>query len=128
MDRRALLLALAFTPSLARAAGSGGPKTADLYRRFPALAVGVTLPGGRRGVMTVEAGVEAVDAALAERVLLAQPRLRDAWFAALQRIAAGARPGRAPDADAIARELQTATDRVMGRKGATFLLGSILVH
>jgi hypothetical protein len=130
MNRRTLVAALCLAPGLApgSAWAAGAAKTVNLYQRFPALAVGVALPGGRRGVMTVEAGVECEDVKLAERVAQLQPRLRDAWFTALQRSAAGLRPGAPPDADGIARTLQAETDRVLGRKGAAFLMGSILVH
>jgi hypothetical protein len=122
----AVLVALA-APADGRAAPAAkgaGP----VYQRWPAMAVGVPLPGARRGVMTVEVGVEAVDPKLAEHLKLLQPRLRAAWFERLQVLGAGMRPGAPPDADHIARELQAETDRVVGRKGVTFLLGTIIVR
>jgi hypothetical protein len=123
------LILLSLAPGVA--AGAGKPKgdvPEESYLRVPALAAGVMLTGGRRGVILVEPGVDATDPVVRARVDASVPRLRAAWFAVLQRYAAGLRPGTAPDADQLARAMQAETDRVLGRKGATFLIGSVLVH
>ena len=132
LARRQLLLAaaaLSVTPGAAWAAG-GKSKDEPLepYLRVAALAAQVRLTGGRRGVITVEPGVEASDPVLRLLVEQSVPRLRAGWFAVLQRYAEGLRPGTAPDVDQLARALQVETDRVLGRRGARFLIGSVLIH
>lgn len=138
MDRRRLFAAL-LVPAVA-AAGSavasapkggakerkkgGGPN----FLQLPTLTASVVRMDGRRGVLTVEAGVDAADTAGFERAESLRPRLRDAYNASLARFAAALRPGMAPDADQLARDLQTATDRVFGKRGLKLLLGSIVVN
>jgi len=123
------LVLLSLAPGMATAAGKPkGDAPEESYLRVPALAAGVMLTSGRRGVILVEPGVDAPDPEVRARVDASVPRLRAAWFAALQRYASGLRPGATPDADQLARSMQAETDRVLGRKGATFLIGSVLVH
>ncbi len=130
LDRRTLLAALLLAPAAAaRAAGkSKGDQALDPYRRMEAVTTGVALRGGRRGVLTVEAGVETPEPGLRLKVEQSLPRLRAAWFQSLSRYASGLRPGALPDAGLIATLLQKETDRVLGAQGATFLIGSVLVH
>jgi hypothetical protein len=128
LDRRTLLAALAWPGAALAAGGKSGEETADPYLRIAALAAGVTLTNGRRGVITVEPGVQAIDPVLRARVEASVPRLRAAWFAVLQRYSAGLRPGAPPDADQLARQMQAETDRVLGKTGARFLIGSVLIH
>ncbi|HYE42035.1 MAG TPA: Tat pathway signal protein [Caulobacteraceae bacterium] len=137
MDRRHLLAAALFVPAVATAgsadAASSGPKERKKgggpnFLQLPTLTASVVRLDGRRGVLTVEAGVDAPDAAGFERAEALRPRLRDAYNAALFRFAAALRPGFAPDADQLARDLQTATDRVYGKRGLKLLLGSIVVN
>jgi hypothetical protein len=78
-------------------------------------------------VLTVEAGVDSPTPQMHGRVLAMQPRLRDGYNAYLARFAAALRPGFAPDADLLARELQAVTNRIAG-PGARLLLGTILVN
>lgn len=111
----------------AQAAGGGGKASQSSYLRAPALAATAPLAGGRRGVMTVEPGLDTPDPALRLRAEQSLPRLRAAWFRAVSNYANGMRSGQAPDADAIARTLQLETDKVLGRKGARLLLGSIII-
>ncbi len=66
MDRRALL-GLKASP---RKAGGGEAAAQANYLRLPTITANVIRSGGRRGVMTVETGVDTSDAAL--RVLVAQ--------------------------------------------------------
>jgi hypothetical protein len=85
-------------------------------------------PDGRRGVLTVEAGVDVPDAALRDRANLSQPRLRAAYVQFLESYAGGLAPGAPPDADYISSQLQNQTNLVLGRPGARLLLGSILIN
>ena len=51
---------------------------------------------GRRGVMTLETGVQALDPALMERAQQSEPRLRAAFAQVLMTYTAGLRRGAAP--------------------------------
>jgi len=138
MDRRrlftaAFLASVAATASGGAAAAAAGPKERKkgggaTFLQLPTLTASVIRADGRRGVLTVEAGVDAADPVGFERAQALQPRLRDAYNAALARFAGALRPGFAPDADLLSRELQAATDRVYGGKGLKLLLGTILVN
>ena len=72
MKRRALLiapLALAATPALASGGGGGAATTAG-FVRYPTITATTIRADGRRGVMTVETGVDAPNAALKLRVYI----------------------------------------------------------
>lgn len=126
MDRRALL-GLRPDPKAAPVkTGGGGSSSPDTYVRFPTVTASVVRPDGRRGVLSVETGVDVADAALRERARRSVPRLRDAYAAVAQRAGQALRPGFAPDIDALGRELQAATDRVLGAPGARLLLGTVM--
>lgn len=132
---RRLILASALLAPAALAAGAaeasaGGERKkggGQDFVQIPTLTASMVKPGGRRGVLTVEAGVDA-HGPLNARVTALKPRLRDGYNSFLQRFALAIRPGFAPDADQLARELQAITDRVVGKKGARLLLGTILVN
>jgi hypothetical protein len=130
LSRRALLIA---SPTLlaateAQAASEKKKSGGQSYVPLRTLTATVTKPGGRMGVLTVEAGLDAPDDAVRTRAAASVPRLRAAYFTVLQAYATGMRPGSAPDADYLSRELQRATDRVVGKPGARVVLGTILVN
>ncbi len=83
---------------------------------------------GRRGVMTVEVGIDIPNGGLRSRAQISQPRLRAAYIQMLQAYASGLGPGAAPDADYLSRTLQKETDRVLGEPGGKLLLGTILIN
>jgi hypothetical protein len=85
-------------------------------------------PDGRRGVMTVEVGLDIPNTGLHDRTVLMLPRLRAAFVQFLQIYAAGLGPGVPPDADYLARSLQNQTNQLLRQPGAKLLLGSILVN
>ena len=114
-------------PALAHADGAD-KKPKATFISIPGLAATVMRPQGGHGVMTVEAGLDAPDPALNANVLLQLPRLQDAYTQILQAYGGALRPGTLPDPDYVARQLQTATDRVLGRPGARLLLGGIMVN
>jgi flagellar basal body-associated protein FliL len=130
MDRRAILglaaVAVSATPAMA-----GGPKAksapTNSFLRQGTITGAVTRSGGRRGVMTVETGIDVADEALRTRADQSGPRLRAAYNAVVQRHAAELLPGAPPQVDRLSRELQAATDRVLGRAGARLLLGTVMV-
>jgi hypothetical protein len=83
---------------------------------------------GRRGVLTVDAGVDVPDAGLRAKVNLVLPRLRAAYVQVLQSYVYSLNPGAPPDPDYLSMTLQRETDRVLGQPGAKLLLGAMLVN
>lgn len=133
MDRRALLglaapvIALAATAAgPARASGGGSTGSQETYVRLPMVTATILRPDGSRGVLSVETGVDVPDAALRTRAQQSLPRLRAAYNMAAQRAANGLRGGAAPDVAMLSRDLQAATNSVLGRAGATVLLGTVM--
>lgn len=124
MDRRALI-GLS-KPGPAKTSGGGGGGAANAYLPLPTITATVTRPGGRRGVFSVETGVDVADAALRLRAEQSAPRLRAAYAEVCQRTAQSMLPGAPPDILALSRDLQAATDRVLGRAGARLLLGTVM--
>lgn len=98
------------------------------FIQMPTLTATIIRSTGRRGVMTVEVGLDVPNAGLRNRADLSQPLLRAAFVQVLQAYASGLGPGDAPNADYIAIILQRETDRTLGQSGARLLLGSILVN
>ena len=136
MDRRQLfslapfaggLLALAAAaPAQANSEGGGAaPKNA--YVRLGTLTGTVIRPDGRRGVMTVEVGLDAADPELNAQVLLDGPRLRAAFNTVVQEAASRLLPGAPPDVDRLHHALQVATIRTLKKRGAVVLLGTVMV-
>lgn len=128
LSRRSLTLGLLLSPGVASAAGGAKKGGGESYFRAPAVAAGVAMAGGRRGVLTVEVGVDTPDPALRARVEQILPRLKAGWFNAVSSFAAALRPSALPDADRLSKVLQAETDRQLGRPGARVLIGSILIH
>lgn len=131
MHRRALLiapLALAATPALAAGGGGGGAAApADTWVRYPTITGMVTRGDGSRGVLTVEAGVDVADPALNLRARQSQPRIRAVFNILVQREANVLLPGRVPNVERLAAQLQSATNIILGQRGAKLLLGSVVV-
>jgi hypothetical protein len=130
-SRRSLLVlatAFAFAPILANAAEEKKKGGGINYLQLPTLTATVLRGDGRRGVMTVEVGIDIPNSGLRSRADISQPRLRAAYVQMLQSYASGLGPGAAPDADYIARMLQHETDTVLGQPGGRLLLGTILVN
>jgi hypothetical protein len=132
MRRRELLIALAATAAPAPLyAGEGDKKKkagGATYVSIDTLTGTTTKASGRRGVLTVECGLDVPDGnlrALAEESL---PRLRAAFVQTVIVYAAGLPSGQPPSADWLAMTLQRDTDQTLGRPGARVLLGAILVN
>ncbi len=120
----ALLLAL-LLPAVSFAAEN---KEKGTYVSIDTLTATALAGNGRHQIMTVQAGVDAPDPALRDYAQKVTPRLRDAYTQVLQLYAGGLAPGAPPDADYVARRLQEATDRVLGKPGGKFLIGGIMVN
>jgi len=127
MNRRALLaapLALAATPALA---SEGGKAPASTYLRYPTITANTFQSNGRRGVMTVEAGVDVADPVLLLRAQQSAPRVRAVFNILAQREAATLLPGQPPNVDRLSRQYQSAMNIILGQRGATLLLGTVMV-
>lgn len=129
MERRAALLALialavAFPATAEEKKKAGG----ESYLQINTLTGATNRGGGRRGVLTVECGLDIQDAALRQRANLSLPRLRAAYVQMIQTYAAGLAPGAPPSVEFIGVALQRQTDAILGRPGARMLLGAILVN
>lgn len=125
------LVALSASPAAAAGAPKGGDKKKGggaSFIQFPTLTATVAGERGRRAVLTLEAGLDIPDEKLREAAELSTPRLRAAFSQSLRVYAAGLAPAALPNADYIARQLQRDADRVLGKGGATLLLGTILVN
>ena len=124
MDRRALL---GLKDAARKTGGGGGGGAQASYMRLPTITANVARSGGRRGVMTVETGIDTPDAALRTRVAQSAPRLRAAYAAVVQTAANSLLPGAPPDVERLVAQLQAATDRTLGRAGARLLVGTVMV-
>jgi len=132
MDRRFFFsfAALATLPAVAHAAGGGDKKKSGGGSYVPIeTLLGATIrASGRRGVLSVDCGLDVPDAALRTRAEQSVPRLRAAYVQTVQAYAAGLASGALPNADYIAQALQRQTDAILGRPGARVLLGAIVVN
>lgn len=115
------------TVAFASAHGKEEKKEPVTYFALDPINAVVLRRDGRRGVMTVEAGLEVRDPKLMERAQASTPRLRAAFAQVLMVYAAGLRGGAPPDIDYVSRELQKAADQVLGKPGSKVLLGSALI-
>ena len=131
MDRRFLLslAALAALPAVASAAGGEKKKSGGgSYLPVQTLLGTTVRSGGRRGVLSVDCGLDVPDEALRTRAEQSVPRLRAAYVQTIQSYAAGLASGALPNAEYISQALQRQTDLILGRPGARVLLGAIVVN
>ncbi len=98
----------------------------DAYIGLPISTASFAHADGRRGVLSIEIGVNVPDEALRIRAQQSAPRLRAAFNTAAQGFAAGLRPGWPPDIDQLAAALQRAADSALRRPGARVLLGTVM--
>lgn len=119
----------ALVPGLALAQEATHKKGGGLsFIQLDMLSATIMRPDGRRGVMTVECGVDVLDSGLHARAAQSTPLLRAAFSEIVRTYAAGLPPGSPPNADYLSMALQRQTDAVLGRPGAKLLLGTILVN
>jgi hypothetical protein len=124
LDRRALLGLP--QPVKTSSSGSGGAASAATYFGLPIITASILHADGRRGVLSIETGLDVPDAALRTRAQQSTPRVRAAFATAAQQFAGRMLPGRAPDIDQLAAALQAAADGALGRRGARVLLGTVM--
>ncbi|PVM84655.1 hypothetical protein DDF67_19250 [Caulobacter endophyticus] len=121
------LAGLCASPALA-SGGEAKKEAPPTYFALPTITASAIRRDGRKGVMTLETGIEAKDPKVMEYAQASTPRLRAAFAQVLMTYASGLRRGAAPDLDYIGAEMQKAADRTLGRKGARVLLGSAMVN
>jgi hypothetical protein len=137
MNRRGLIvagLAGALTPALVPSLAGAQEKAAHKkggglsFIQLDTITATIVRGDGRRGVMTVECGIDVPDGGLHARAAQSTPRLRAAFSEILRTYAAGLPSGAPPNADYLSTALQRQTDMTLGRPGAKLLLGTILVN
>jgi len=129
--RRLLTLAAlaALAPATALRAEEKKKKSGgETYVQFDTLTGTTVKSTGRRGVLTVDCGLDVPDPKLREFTILSLPRLRAAYLQIVMTYAAGLPSGAAPNPDYIARDLQRQTDLLLGRPGARILLGAVVAN
>ncbi len=127
MRRLAIPLPFLLVASVALAAPVDKKKGGgDTFIQLPTLTASIFRADGRRGVLTVDVGVDIPDGGLRQRASMSVPLLRAAYTQALAIYAPSINPGAPPNPDIISVQLQRATDQVLGRPGAKLLLGTIL--
>lgn len=133
MDRRRLftLAALvAVAPGLMAAAPAKDEKKKGggaSFIQINALTATIILTNGRRGVLTVESGLDIPNEKLRAKANSVLPRIRAAFVQSLQIYASRMSPGHIPNAEILTLLLQREADRVLGQKGARLLLGTMLI-
>ena len=132
MRRRDLCLLLAFAAAVPLAAHAEDSKKkksgGDTYLPMDTLTGATFRADGRRGVLTVECGLDVPDGGLRARADAELPRIRAAFLQIVISYAAGLHPGQVPNPDYLGMTLQRQTDQMLGRPGARLLLGAILVN
>jgi flagellar basal body-associated protein FliL len=83
---------------------------------------------GRRKILSIECGLDVPDGGLRNRAEQSRPILRDSYLRWVLVYAASLSPGTPPNPDAIEAELQRETDHILGRPGARFILGTVMVN
>lgn len=129
MNRRTIVVSLlALAPGLALAQEQHKKGGGASFIELDPLSATILRPDGRRGVMTVDVGIDVPDPALHARAARSTPLLIAAYSDVVRSFAAGLPPLGVPNADYLSLRLQRATDMTLGRPGARLLIGNILVN
>ncbi len=134
--RRSALFAVA---ALAISARGAAPAWADddkgkkkggglSYIQLDPLTAALSVVQRHRRILSVECGLDVADAGLRIRAQQSVLLLRDAYLRWLTVYAASLAPQAPPNPDAIEAQMQRDTDRILGRPGARFVLGTIMVN
>lgn len=102
---------------------------AETFVQFmPAMAT--TFSGMRpAGLMHFEYGLDIQSPAMRKRAIALAPRLRGAYGQILAQYAGSLySPGEVPDANYLATRMQSATDRILGKGKAKFLIAMLMVQ
>ncbi len=127
-------LALIASPALAGGGGaakktSSGDSARPNFVEFPQMASSV-LQGYRvRGMMVLGFGLEIEDSKLRKKARALLPRLQDTYTREFNRYAGNAyNAGEVPNAQYLSTRMQTATDRMLGKDKAVFLISNLMVR
>ncbi len=130
MIRRQFLILIG-SALVAPAAFASEPKKkggGEGYTQFKTINVFTESGWRRHGTLSVDMGLYSEDEKLVEQIKIYQPRLQDAYVSRLQAYASTLTSTTLVNTDYIAMQLQSATDTILGRKGAKVLLGTILLN
>jgi hypothetical protein len=129
-DLLPLILLAAALPAAARAAEDKKKKKSGGENYIPIDAITGTThkAGGRRGVLSVDCGLQVDDARLRDYADKSLPRLRAAYVQVVQIYAAGLPSGSEPNVEFIVQALQRQTDLILKRPGARLLVGAVVVN
>ncbi|HEX2814961.1 MAG TPA: Tat pathway signal protein [Phenylobacterium sp.] len=129
MRRRTVLALIVLAPSGAWAADDGKKKKSGGLNYIPINPITGTTnkSGGRRGVLSVDCGLEVDDPKLRDYAEKSLPRLRAAYEQVIQIYAAGLPSGSEPNTEFIVQALQRQTDLILKQPGARFLVGAVVV-
>lgn len=124
------LFASGFTPEFASAADDKKKKLSGGEDYLPVNTITGTThkAGGRRGVLSVDCGLEIPDAKLRDYADKSLPRLRAAYVQTIEVYAAGMPSGSEPNIDFIVQALQRQTDLILKRPGAKLLIGAVVAN
>jgi hypothetical protein len=100
----------------------------DAYTQMPIITLATRQVGHKRGTFTLESGIFAQNPKIGARIALMKPRLLDGFISVLQPYALTLTATSLVDTNYVANQLQTATDTILGQKGAKVLLGSIILN
>jgi hypothetical protein len=132
MRRRDLLALVGFATAFPLAASAGDDKKKKSgganYLPIDPLTGTTNKSGGRRGVLSVDCGLEIEDGKLRDYAEKSMPRLRAAYIQVIQIYAAGLPSGSEPNTEFIAQALQRQTDLILKRPGAKLLLGAVVAN
>jgi len=133
MRRRDLLPLIALAavaPAWAQAAEDKKKKKSGGENYIPIDAITGTThkAAGRRGVLSVDCGLQVDDPRLRDYANKSLPRLRAAYVQVVGIYAAGMPPGSEPNVEFIVQALQRQTDLILKRPGAKLLVGAVLAN
>ncbi|MGZ6014345.1 MAG: hypothetical protein ACXWKM_01250 [Phenylobacterium sp.] len=143
MRRRDLIACLALAAPLGAgfgvALGAGAPAWAgedkkkkksggEDYLPVDAITGTTHKAGGRRGVLSVDCGLQIEDPKLRDYADKSMPRLRAAYVQTIQVYASGMPSGSEPNVDFIVQALQRQTDLILKRPGAKLLIGAVVAN
>jgi hypothetical protein len=131
MRRRYVLTLIALTAAAPFAARAGEEKKKSggaNYIPINPITGTTNKAGGRRGVLSVDCGLEVEDGKLRDYAEKSMPRLRAAYVQVIQTYAAGLPSGSEPSTEFIVQALQRQTDLILKRPGARLLLGAVVVN
>lgn len=136
MLRRRLLAVLLTSPVLLSAGLSFASEKKEPKKKgggvnflqLPTLTANAMRANGKLGILTVDSGLDIKDAALRTKAEQSIPRLRATFIEILQAQAKAISPGTPPDPEILVQVFQRATDKSLGKPGAKFLIGAVMMN